>query len=229
MDIKTIKLVLAFSLICNIVFFITVTFKLYSRIVKEKRIDITNDSYWRDKVSVYKILNKKQKSNIFFVGDSMIERFRVEEFFPNSSVFNRGNAWDDTESLLVRLMGTVITGNPRQVILSVGGNDIYYEIDPKVTLRNLQLIIEKLKARNILVSIISIIPVWHENSRDNNMIRQLNSQIQQLCSETGVRYIDVSRFFLSDSGELRRELSTDGVHLNGLGYELFAEKLALFL
>ena len=161
------KFALICSLVLNIIFISTISVKLYLRVKNNKKIDIVNDTYWRDKNSVYKILNERTDGGIFFVGDSMIERFRVKEFFPSLPVFNRGNAWDDTQSLMVRLEGSVISGNPSAVVISIGGNDIYYGIDQKITLRNMHSMIDELKLHGISISVLSILPVWHDNKRDN--------------------------------------------------------------
>jgi len=227
--VKFCKYILFLSLFLNFIFVVAVSVKLYLRKNVSRRIDIVSDTYWRDKVSLYKILNKNSSGGVFFVGDSMIERFKVKEFFPELPVFNRGNAWDDTQSLLARLEDSVSSGHPSAVILYVGGNDIYYNINTEVTLENIQLIIQKLETQETHVTILSILPVWHENKRKNKDIVSLNFKIKQLCAKLDAHYVDIVDVFTAPSGELKRNLSTDGVHLNGDGYKLFAAAIEPFL
>jgi lysophospholipase L1-like esterase len=218
------------SLILNILFVVALGYKIYMHFFeKANPINITNDLYWKDKVSQYEILNSKQNGGILFVGDSMVERFQVEEFFSTFKIYNRGNAWDDTKSLLSRLNNTVLNKNPAKVIIYIGGNDILYKSPFSESIKNFEEIINSLKESNVEIVIISILPVWETNKRDNKDISKLNMLIQKLCAKHSIVFFDIHDRFLNQNGELKQEFSNDGVHMNGAGYKLFANQISVIL
>jgi len=220
-------IVISFSV--NVIFGLFFSYKLFQKYHEKPIRKIINDSYWKDKVSQYEVLNLQQKNSTLFVGDSMVERFHVEEFFPENNIFNRGNAWDDTRSLLARLDNTVMDAHPKKVILWIGINDILYHVSFSDTIKNFKTMIDQLQATGINVVVISCLPVWKENQRNNKDIGRLNGMLKKLCKEKNVQYLDIFDNFLSDKDELRRDFSNDGTHLNGKGYAYFASLFSSLL
>ena len=46
-----------------------------------------------------------------------------------------------------------------------------------------------------------------------------------MCAAKGCEFLDLFPRFATDSGALKPDLTTDGVHLTGSGYKLWAELL----
>ena len=65
--------------------------------------------------------------NIVFFGDSITNKYKVEEFFPNNHVINSGISGDGSEDLLKR-MDDVYKYNPSKVFLLIGINDLNHDI-----------------------------------------------------------------------------------------------------
>jgi lysophospholipase L1-like esterase len=55
----------------------------------------------------------------------------------------------------------------------------------------------------------------------NNRIRQLNEQLLSMAHQEGANYLNLQVVFTDDQGNLRRDLTTDGLHLSQRGYELW--------
>ncbi|MBX2862025.1 MAG: hypothetical protein KTR27_00595 [Leptolyngbyaceae cyanobacterium MAG.088] len=55
----------------------------------------------------------------------------------------------------------------------------------------------------------------------SDRIRALNVQIEAIAQEQQVTYVDLHPAFSDDTGNLREELTTDGLHLNRFGYEVW--------
>jgi lysophospholipase L1-like esterase len=62
----------------------------------------------------------------------------------------------------------------------------------------------------------------------NSRIRQLNQQLQAIAQKEGVKYLNLHPLFANDQGNLRLELSTDGLHLNSQGYLVWSSALQLY-
>ena len=164
MDFK--KNILSLSIFVNIIFITFLIVKLLNHFSGDNLENNIKGSYWQDKVSQYEVLNSIGGEKIFFVGDSMVDRYNVEEFFPRKNIFNRGNAWDDTYTLLSRIDNTVLNGNPKKIILFIGGNDILYGVDKSIFLNNLKELCERIISKKVELIVISILPVWKENKRE---------------------------------------------------------------
>ena len=52
----------------------------------------------------------------------------------------------------------------------------------------------------------------------NSSIRQFNTKLQAIAKKEGVKYLELNPLFANQKGELRSELTTDGLHLSHQGY-----------
>ena len=64
----------------NIIFGCLLSYKAYRLLKPKTPVDVSRYAYWKDKVSEYERLNLKQSGNIFFAGDSLVDRFNLAEF-----------------------------------------------------------------------------------------------------------------------------------------------------
>ena len=60
--------------------------------------------------------------------------------------------------------------------------------------------------------------------RNGAGVPKYNRLIALACADLGIEFHDIGRRFLSD-GKLDRGLTTDGLHLNGAGYDIMAEAM----
>jgi lysophospholipase L1-like esterase len=54
-------------------------------------------------------------------------------------------------------------------------------------------------------------------------IRIVNKQLQQLCAEKGIVYIDLWTPLADENGKLREDVTNDGLHLMGPGYVIWRD------
>ena len=94
--------------------------------------------------SIKKAVNMLDE-NIVFFGDSITEVYKVDEFFPKRNVINSGISGDRTENLLER-MDDVYRYNPSKVFLLIGVNDLNREKSIDEITKNIQKIINNIKA-----------------------------------------------------------------------------------
>ncbi len=177
----------------------------------------------------FKIYNRFAKPNgIVFVGDSLTQRYPLNEFYPGFPVYNRGIDGDTTIGVLKRLDLSIFDLKPKVVVLQIGTNDLQVANEPKeTTVKNIQTIIETIHAQqpNLTIILVSLYPV-HEVSdrlvnqfivgpRKNQDIHWMNDKIRNLKRVT---FVDVYPSLLDEDGQLNMQYSKEGLHLSLAGY-----------
>ena len=168
--------------------------------------------------------------NIVFFGDSITNKYTVEEFFSDKYVINSGISGDKTEDLIERIEDDVYKYNPSKVFLLIGINDLNNGVDEEKIINNIQKIVNgiKLKRKYTKIYIESIYPInrntfnekeyeFNENIT-NDKIKEINKKLENLCKENDVEYIDVFSKLIDEEGNLKDIYTIEGLHLNDLGY-----------
>jgi len=190
---------------------------------------IKNLSLQYNELSSPKFNNYKENA-IIFLGDSITEEFRLNEFFPGQLILNRGISGDTTDGMLSRIKENCLCLKPYKLFILAGINDLGKGTGIEKIAGNFALILDIVKKESPKAKIYvqSIYPVnenynnkkyfWMVGRRKNSKIDELNSIINTISFEYGAKYIDVSSFLKDKSGQLRDEFTTDGIHLRVKGY-----------
>ncbi len=159
--------------------------------------------------------------DIVFVGDSITAGARWPEVFPGRPVRNRGINGDTTTGVLERL-GPIVGGRPDTIFLMIGSNDLGLGRSVDETVDNIEEIVRRIRLESPRTRIVlqSVLPRERELAED---VSRLNDGIRSVAFRSGLAYVDLVRAFADESGQLRRELTNDGLHLLGPGYALWAE------
>lgn len=173
------------------------------------------------------------------LGDSITLWFS-QNFLPaHKTWLNQGISGEKTKGLLRRLH-LLDDANPEMLFVMIGINDILAGIGNETILANYQLILQDLRATHPQTRIIvqSILPhsdekaTWEGRDRlleiPNARVRDLNRQLQAIAREENAFFLDLYPLFADERGNLRMELSTDGLHLNAEGYKVWATALKIF-
>lgn len=160
------------------------------------------------------------QARVVMLGDSITHEGLWPEYFPEAAPLNRGIGGDTTQDILERL-DAIYPLRPRQLFLLIGINDLNMGRRPEQTLANYALILDRLREHlpSTRVFVQSVLPVgasW-KLARNRNVIA-LNRRIEALARERGLAFIDLHPHFCNAGGELRAELSNDGIHLGPGGY-----------
>lgn len=159
-----------------------------------------------------------------FLGDSITAGGDWNAWFPDISISELSVPGDSLEQILYRIdmIGAL---EPQKVFLLAGVNNIsraHYED----TIRNTySLILRKLNTMACEIYVQSILPVREPSKVDNNRISQANEIIKELAMEYECEYINLHNVFTDTNGEMKKELTTDGVHLNEHGYAVWLEQI----
>lgn len=182
--------------------------------------------------------NKPERLTVL-AGDSLSLWFPAKLLPAGRAWLNQGISGETSKGLLKRLTLLDRT-QPETVFVMIGINDLIRGVTDEAILDNQRLIIQDLRwvHPNVQIIIQSILPhsgakaTWEGRDRllaiPNNRIRELNRQLALLAQEEGVKFLDLYELFTDSQGNLRIELSSDGLHLNEQGYLVWRSALQLF-
>lgn len=173
------------------------------------------------------------------VGDSLSLWFPVEMLPLERTWLNQGISGETSTGLLKRLKLFDIT-EPETIFIMIGINDLIRGVDDATLLNNYREIIRDLHWVHPDAQIVvqSILPHSGENASwegrtrllkiSNERIRSLNEELKIIAEQEEVHYLNLHPLFTDNQGNLKPELSTDGLHLNQQGYLVWSSGLKLF-
>jgi lysophospholipase L1-like esterase len=155
------------------------------------------------------------------VGDSLSLWFPQEKLPPGKVWLNQGISGDTAGGVLKRLSAFSHT-RPDMIYVMAGINDLRKGTSDEVILRNHRQIIRSLRQAHPKAQIVvqSILPTRLEKI-PNKRIRHLNAQLAVIAKQEKANYLDIYTWFVDFEGNLRLELTTDGLHLSPDGYDVW--------
>ncbi len=173
------------------------------------------------------------EDRVVFLGDSITDTWRLDQYFPGKPYINRGIGGQTTAQMLVRFRQDVIDLKPKVVVILAGTNDIAGNTGP-MSLEDIQghfaTIAELARVHGIAVVFSSIIPVHNYTPpseltfplRPPEKILELNRWLKDTSAAGGHVYLDYFAAMVDDKGFLKRELAEDGLHPNKAGLAIMA-------
>ena len=155
------------------------------------------------------------------VGDSLSLWLPSEWLSTDRFWLNQGISGDTTAGILRRL-STFAQTRPDTIHLMAGINDLKNGATNAEVISNLRQIMGQLHQTHPQAKIIvySILPTRVANI-PSDRIANLNQQIEQTAQQVGIEYLDLQPNFADSDGNLRPELTTDGIHLTPQGYRVW--------
>ena len=146
-----------------------------------------------------------------------------------TNITNRGISGDITDGILVRL-DEIIYFKPLAIFLLIGINDIYAMNLPegkqteKHIINNIIEILEKVRKNSPQTKLYlqTILPTHREDIKDQ--IKRINRGIINKV-QPEVTVIDLYSIFANDNDLMTNEYTTDGVHLNSYGYDIWINQI----
>ncbi len=174
--------------------------------------------------------------DIIFIGDSIVEYYPLQELLGTAkTIVNRGLRGYQTRLLLENLDVHLYGDAVDQIVLLIGTNDIGKDVPMNETLDNLERVIQSI-ARDYPLSqikLLSILPVNEGEKykqtvyiRTNEKIREWNQAYEALTSAyMQVDFVPVYDSLIDSEGQLKKDYTTDGLHLSVAGYQALSEAL----
>lgn len=188
-------------------------------------------AYYYHKKEHFELL-PDMENEIIFLGNSITDNCEWAELFQNNRIKNRGIGGDDTDGILERL-NEVISSNPEKIFIMIGTNDLAYGKSVDHVVSNYYKIIDsiQLKSPDTKIFIQSVLPVEDaiHTTRQNTDIMSINTELQKLSSQKDAIYIDLFTIFKTENNKLNPKYSIDGLHINGLGYQVWKEAIEKYV
>ena len=188
----------------------------------------------------YRILNEEYalKNQTVLLGDSITDFFNWYELFYDFSkisgqaVYNRGISGDTTDRLLERLNENVLNIEPKNVVLLIGTNDIGRGLPLSMSVENVSKIIENTKkvCSDINFILQAVYPINRGmrdkfEKRSNEKIDIMNKEFIKLSEKYDCVWLDITDKLKDETGNLKKEYTYDGLHLNISAYKIVAENI----
>lgn len=186
----------------------------------------------------YRELNQVSvlEPDIIFIGDSIVEYYPLQELFGTAkTIVNRGVRGYQTRLLLENLDVHLYGDAVDQIVLLIGTNDIGKDVPMNETLDNLERVIQSIAREYPLsqIKLLSILPVNEGEKykqtvyiRTNEKIKEWNQAYEALVSAyMQVDFVNVYDSLTDTEGQLKKDYTTDGLHLSVAGYQVLSEAL----
>ncbi|MBD2326444.1 GDSL-type esterase/lipase family protein [Alkalinema sp. FACHB-956] len=173
------------------------------------------------------------------LGDSLSLWFPTELLPSDRTWLNQGISGENSAGLLKRLNFLDET-KPQTIFLMVGVNDLIKGVPADQVVANLRQTVQTLKEKHPSTEIVlqALLPHGGERATvtdreavlkvSNEQIFKLNQQIAAIAQEEQVFFLNLYPLFADSDGLLRQDLSTDGLHLNREGYNVWRTALTVF-
>jgi len=172
-------------------------------------------------------------SRVVFLGDSITDGWRLNQYFQGRDFVNRGISGQITGEMLGRFKADVIDLKPGAFLILAGTNDLARGVRVNVIQNNLSMMVDLALAHNIKPILASVLPIHDYNKsvnpqfeqsprRSPELIRTLNTWMERYASDKHIAYLDYYSAMVDASGFLQRELADDGLHPNSAGYRVMA-------
>ena len=184
---------------------------------------IQNDPYYKHRKSQFDVLSQNEKYKTIMLGDSITDEGSWDELLNNDTIQNRGISGDTTDGVLDRLNS--VNKNIKQVFIMIGVNDIMRGREVDEIFANYLKIIKTFKEKNIKVHIQSTLYIGEtRKSNFNPKVEELNKRLEKYASENQITFINLNPIFAPNQ-VLKKEFTSDDLHLNGTAYKLWAEQI----
>jgi lysophospholipase L1-like esterase len=174
------------------------------------------------------------KPRVVFLGDSITDGWRLNEYFPDRDYVNRGISGQITDQMLARIKADVTDLQPAAVIILGGTNDLARGISLSTIEGNLIMICDLADAHKVKVILSTVLPVsdYHKDAahpnyemtrfRPPDQIRALNVWMRTFCGQRNYTFLDYYSEMVDASGQMKPDLADDGLHPNSTGYRIMA-------
>lgn len=190
---------------------------------------IESHTEWTKNHYQVRIRSFKQDSimpnSIVMLGNSLTEQGgNWASRLNTENVSNRGIAGDNTEGVLARL-GEIKCAKPKAIFLMIGTNDLWTNLTEEEVVVNIEKIGNDLATSlpETSVFVQTIMPVEEGHNQTGRLLR-INNLLRSV-EDSGYVLIDTFEEMSGSDNYLPASYTTDGVHLNSMGYDKWASIL----
>lgn len=192
-------------------------------------------------VSHTTVIRSLPRDSVVFLGDSRMTSLDLTDML-DKTIVNFSIRGDTIPGLRTRIRYYKKLKDSHCVVIGVGVNDLSHNVDQDIisNFRDLLRDLKNQECRRIVVC--AIFPIREELyeqalsarvrglSTTNERIRHINAEWKAICNQiSNVMFIDATTPLTDPTGNLKSDLSSDGLHLNDFGDTIYAESLRQIL
>ncbi len=195
--------------------------------VREQR---AREQHARERLEHFEVANRGSRADpIVFAGSSTIERFPLDDLFPDVGAHNRGIGDEPCEAFLERLAASTPDQMPSAWVLYLASVDFRrLNASPEQVQQRVGQVLNQLKVadRQVRLFLIGILPEQDMSEDMKSRLVETNALLADLCVMPDCVFVDTARPPITAAdGSLAPEFATDQLHLNRRGYGVLAEWL----
>ena len=192
-----------------------------------------NNNKEKEEKTVYTVVD----DNYLFVGDFYFNQYDIESSFIQTKFVNNNKDDNTTSDILENINTNIYQYNPSDVFILLGINDLDQGILSSEINDNIKKIIEGIKENRTgaKIYVLSLLPIndsddeiinkGYISNLNNKEISDTNTLIEKTCELEKVKYIDVYKELVDESGVLNIKYTTNGLYLNDVGYQMMTDVL----
>lgn len=170
--------------------------------------------------------------SIVFLGNSLTYGGDWNSLFGINNAVNRGIVGNTAADIDGRL-SEVTAGKPAKIFLMCGVNDVSHDLTADSVARAVTGLVDRIRRESPSTKLYlqSLLPINNSFGRYKRVIgkeqtiRDINALLEPMARERGVEWIMLYPYFCDENLNLRKELTTDGLHLVDSGYAIWKEHL----
>lgn len=175
-------------------------------------------------------------THIVMFGNSLTQGGDWNILLHNDNVVNRGIIGDIIEGLTDRL-DCVVEGKPAKIFLLIGVNDVSHDLTADSIVTAQLKLIDTIRQRTpgTKLYIQSLFPINNSFKRykaifgKEQVIRDINAKLRPEVEKRGLPWIEIYSSLVDCDGNLREELTSDGLHLKPEGYAIWRDILLPYI
>lgn len=213
--------------------FLLICGSLFS-IVKAQKVTYQSTKHYRDRVDKFAQMRPVDSLDVVMLGNSLTEMAGDWNVLLKAKrVRNRGISGDDATGMLNRLQ-QITPGKPKAIFLMVGINDLSHDLTPNQVYDLCVKVISKITkdTPKTKLYVQSLLPIYEASGRwktlegKTNDIPRINELLKTYCEKNNISYINLfDKFVRHGTNEMRKELTSDGLHLSSFGYKIWSFEL----
>lgn len=175
-------------------------------------------------------------TSVVMLGNSLTNGGEWHELFGDSRILNRGINGDTADGIMRRL-DPITDGHPAKIFLLCGVNDVSHDLTADSVASAVMEVVEKIRTSSpsTRLYVQSLLPVNNSFGRYKRLIgkeqtiRDINAILAPAVEAAGATWINLHPAFCDGDGNLKAELTNDGLHLLAPGYEIWREILMPYM
>ena len=203
-------------------------------IVQAQKVTYQSNKHYTESEDNYDKKLHIDSLDVVILGNSLTEKaVDCNVLLRAKRVRNRGISGDDAMGMINRLQ-QITPGKPKAIFLMVGINDLSHDLTPTQVYDLCVKVITKITrdTPQTKLYVQSLLPIYEASGRwktlegKTNDIPRINELLKTYCEKNNISYINLfDKFIRHGTNELRKELTSDGLHLSSFGYKIWSFEL----